>query len=385
MCTMQTRFFLLLLCSSISAGTLCAQSAGEIGGYLDYLATENFPPQGESLYEHLLHARLNTKWYATENLTGVLELRSRFYYGSLVRSTPGFADALKNTTGSVNLGTYLWNRTSSVGYAEVDRAYADWNQEQFEATLGRQRIAWGTNLVWNPIDLFNPLSILDFDYAERPATDALRLQYYTGAVSKIELAVKPGTVSTRAITAGQWSTNRWNYDFHILAGKRGDSWFGGAAWVGDIEGGGFRGEVLTSEIPGELRNSARSTMISAALSGDYTFSNSFYLHGEGLYNSEGVTSRAALSRLRSTELGLLSPARFSVYAEAAYDLTPLVRLTLFGLVNPLDASRVIVPSVSWSALTNLDLMALAMFFEGDPLTEFGGYGTTLFLRAKWSY
>ena len=36
------------------------------------------------------------------------------------------------------------------------------------------------NLVWNPNDLFNAFSFVDFDYEERPGSDALRIQKYTG-------------------------------------------------------------------------------------------------------------------------------------------------------------------------------------------------------------
>jgi hypothetical protein len=74
-----------------------------------------------------------------------------------------------------------------------------------------------------------------------------------------------------------------------------------------------------------------------------------------------------------------------LYQEFAYDFHPLVRGTLFGLFNPDDKSFVIVPSVSYSVLTNLDFLLLAMFFDGDTLTEYGDYGSTIFLRFKYSF
>ncbi len=216
--------------------------------------------------------------------------------------------------------------------------------------------------------------------------DAVRIQYYTGEVSKIEFAFKPGTSSSKSIVAGQWTANQWNYDFHFLAGRRGRSSFAGAAWAGDIEGGGFRGEILTSEVPGELRPlTSGSVMVSAALSGDYTLPSSLYLHTEGLYNSEGVTANAGAARTRALALGLLSPARWSIYQEAGYDVSPLVRATVFVIVNPDDGSLVAVPSATWSVITNLDCTFLAMFFHGAPLTEYGQLGTALFVRGKWSF
>ena len=62
-----------------------------------------------------------------------------------------------------------------------------------------------------------------------------------------------------------------------------------------------------------------------------------------------------------------------------------MRGTIFGLFNPDDKSFVIVPSVSYSVVTNLDLLLLGMFFDGNPITEFGDYGSTLFIRLKYSF
>ena len=358
----------------------------EVGGYIKSLTSRTSEAGGTPYYDHLLHARLNTKWFPAENLSGILELRGRWYYGSTVERIPDFAGQLGHDAGFGTLGVTLWDKGKSVAYGEIDRLYVNWSPGQWQGTVGRQRIAWGTNLVWNPIDLFNPLDILDFDYEERPAADAVRVQYYTGEVSKIELAVKPGSRTVKPITAAQWTTNRWNYDFHFLGGWRGRSWVAGTGWAGDIAGGGFRGEALVSEIPPELRLPGSSqVMLSAALSGDYTFPNSFYIHTEVLYNSEGVTTDAAFARPRSTALGLLSPARWSLYQEFSYDVSPLVRAGIFAIYNPTDHSTVVFPSATWSVVTNLDLTLLALFFTGDPLTEYGGQGTAAYLRLKWSF
>ena len=373
---------LVLLPSSLLAQT----GQAEIGGYLDYVYEQSIPAAGNALYTHLLHGRLNTRWYATETLTGDLELRSRIFLGSLVRETPAFAERLKHDAGLGSFGITLWNRGESVGYAEIDRCYMNWNPEHLQITLGRQRIAWGTNLVWNPVDLFNPLSILDFDYVERPAVDAMRVQYYTGEVSKIEAAAKPGSAGSPRILAAQWSTNQCGYDFHLLAGLKGDSWCAGTAWAGDIGGGGFRGEALVSEIPSGLREaSGARIMASGALSGDYTFPNSLYLHTEILYNSEGVRKDAAAARPRALLLGLLSPGRLSLYQELSYDISSLVRGSLFCIVNPEDRSLVGVPSLTWSVVTDLDVTLIAMLFRGGALTEFGQQGTAVFGRCKWSF
>lgn len=360
--------------------------SANVVGYIDYLFEASLPAAGDRLFDQLLHARLNTRWYPTETLTGALEVRLRMFYGSLVRETPDFAAQLKHDAGLGTMGMTLWNQRESVGYAEIDRCFLNWNPEKLQVTIGRQRVAWGTNLVWNPVDLFNPLSILDFDYVERPAADAVRVQYYTGEVSKFEFAAKPGSAATSRILAGQWSTNRWDYDFRLLAGLRGNAWCAGTAWAGDIGGGGFRGEALVSEIPSNLREAPDPrVMVSGAISGDYTFPSSFYVHSEILYNSEGVQKNTMAARGRAISLGLLSPARLSWYQEFSYDISPLIRGSIFSIVNPDDRSLVVVPSVTWSVVTDLDVTLLAMSFGGRTGTEYGQLGTAIFARCKWSF
>lgn len=383
---------LILLLISLSDLTFAQLSSYEINGYGKYLfSSAKFPSVDDRYDDHLIHARLNTRWYPLDNLRAVMELRFRGYYGETVENTPHFVEQIKGSYDFTDLDAVLWEENKTAGYAEIDRLYFDYNYDQLQLTLGRQRIAWGTSWVWNPIDIFNPLSVLDFDYEERPAVDAVRGQYYTGPVSKVELALKPADKKENRIAAGLLSINFSGYDFNFIGGIKYDRIFGGTGWVGNISGAGFRGEILISEskkvnIP--FLNAAFGSdnlVYSFVISGDYTFPNSFYIHTEILHNSTGVEDSTALFQAAALESGLLTAARWSVYQEFAYDFHPLVRGTIFSLINPDDKSFVIVPSVSYSVITNLDFLLLYMFFEGKSLTEFGDYGSTIFLRFKYSF
>jgi hypothetical protein len=380
-------FFVVVTESFAQTGT----QSFEAGGYIKYLLSRSSIPQYGDLTDHLLHARLNFKWYATEALTTALEIRARGYEGGTVEHTPDFIAMIRNDHEFAHLDATLWNDKSSVGYAEVDRLWADWNQGQWQVTVGRQRVAMGTCLVWNPTDLFNPLSILDFDYEEKPAFDGGRVQYYLGPLSKVEVDVKPGKTSATGTTAVAYTTNAWEYDFHVLAGRRSGLGVLGGSWAGDIAGGGFRGEILVSQKPKVIfpglydLSQTDGLMATSALSLDYTLPSSLYFHVESLYNSIGVTHNAALFAQQAQMLGLLSPSRWSLFGEISYDITPLVRGSVFALQNPIDGSRVFVPSVTWSVVTNLDLTAIGLLFHGDQLTEFGAYGQSGYLRLKFSF
>jgi hypothetical protein len=390
-------FLLLLLLPS----PLWAQSSSyEITGYVKYLSSvSEYPGIEDNLYDQQVHTRINTTWYPSDSLKGEMDVRIRALYGDSIEEIPGFPEEIITNYDFTNLDSLMWDEEKSLGYGQIDRLWLDYTKNNLEITLGRQRIAWGTSLVWNVIDLFNPKSVLDFDYEEKPGADALRAQYYTGAVSKIELSVRPGNDSEHSTIAGLYSVNISGYDFYGIAGVRNNRWIVGGAWAGSILDGGFRGEVLISQAPD--RDAARNnsymtpsnesifashkTTASFVLSGDYTFSNTFYIHTECLYNSNGKIENAALFQQEASDAGMLSPARWSIYQEFAYDITPLTRATIFSIYNPDDHSLITVPMLTRSLSTNLDLLLIGFITSGKQNSEFGSYGNSITLRLKYSF
>lgn len=397
---MKSKLLLIFLVLFFSR-TFAQLSSTDISGYVKYLySSTKYPFYNERFDDHLLHARLNTRWYPLQSLTAALEFRFRAYYGESVGKIPGFLDQIRSHHEFENLDAMLWNRGKSLGYLETDRLWLDWTKEKIEVTVGRQRIAWGTSWVWNPTDLFNPQSPLDFDYEELPGTDAVRFQYYTGPVTKMEAAVAPAKRLDKMIAAGLISFNKWDYDFNLIGGIKYNRWIAGGGWSGDILNAGFRGEFTVSQRPSpipkyntlhiilpyyESLSSFKQPVFSFVLSGDYTFPNSFYIHTEVLYYNIGKTLNAGLYQPEVLELGMLSPARLNIYQEFSYDITPLFRGSLFGIYNPYDHSGVIVPSVTYSVITNLDLYVIALLFNGSTLTQYGDYGSSWFIRIKYSF
>ncbi len=393
---MKTVFLIIIF----SFTTFAQLNNFSIGGYAKYLfSSVKYPQFDERFYDHLLHARLNTKWYPADNLTGTFELRFRALAGGSINNYPDYSQLIKSSQPLVDMDVYLWDNKSSIGYLEADRLYFDFYLDDLQATLGRQRIAWGTSWVWNPLDIFNPRSVLDFDHEELPGVDAFRLQYYTGAVSKIELALAPSREKENSSYAFLFSQNAFDYDFNFMAGYSKERWIAGVGWSGDILEAGFRGEITYSQNPSAIKSydniyvqyndksisSEQKNILSVVLSGDYTFPNSFYIHTELLFNSSGKTKNIGLFREEAIQLGMLSASKWAVYQEFSYDITPLMRGSVFSIINPNDKSYVLVPSVSYSIITNLDLLLIGLLFNGDALTEFVDYGNYFYARLKYSF
>lgn len=372
----------------------------DVSGYLKYMfSSTRYPGISDRLNDHLLHTRLNTRWYPSKSIRGAMEIRFRGWAGDSPEHIPDYKDIVQSNYEFTDLDLFLWEKDATLGYGEIDRLYFDFTHKALQLTAGRQRIAWGTTHVWNLTDLFNPMSILNFDYEEKPGADALRFQYFTGPVSRMELVYKPGKDKYGTTVAALWTTNTLQYDLYLLGGLQNNRWVIGSAWDGYIRGGGFRGELKLSEQASEgpplndpyLRRQGtpyrddENPVFSAALSGDYTFPNSFYIHTEALFNSNGVSRDAGLYQSQAMKAGLLSPARWSLFQEFAYNVTPLTRATIFTLWNPDDGSTITVPMIDWSVFTNWDLTLVGFLASGGNQTEFGAYGKAAFIRLKFSF
>ena len=330
-------------------------------------------------------ARQNLRWYPSRQITVAVEVDERLLLGESAGLVPGASEAYR-----FEEPYFDWQRTfveeeNAVLEAEIDRLWVTGYHGDIQVTLGRQRIAWGTTLIWNPTDLFNPSSPLDFANVEKPGADGLRVQYYLGPASRFEIAAALQEPEENSIAVAQLVLNRWEYDWHFLGGRRAEEWVAGFAWAGHIRGGGFRGELL-GRFSSEEGGASEHPDLTAVLSGDYIFKSSLYLHGEALYGSRGTTGNAGgLHLVRALREHRLTPARWSLFAEAARQLHPLVSASLAGIVNPTDGSRYAGPAVTWNALTDLDVILTGLLFGGNPGTEFGDNGTTLLAQMRWSW
>ena len=336
------------------------------------------------LWTNVIHNRLNFKWYATDKLTTVVEMRNRLMFGNLVKDFPGYKSTVDVDNGLMDLSWISAQGSSWFLHSMIDRAYLDYSAGKWQVRVGRQRVNWGVNLVWNPNDIFNTFSYFDFDYEERPGTDAVRVQYYTGVTSSAELVYKPGRDNAHTSLAGIYRSSRWNYDFQFLGGQAGNDWVLGAGWSGDIRGAGFRGELTHFE----PRNTSSYQSTVASVSADYTFSDSWYIHTSILYNSAGKRGNAGgMNLLFNPDLSAkqLSNARYSLFGQVSKPITPLFSASFSGILNPLDESFYVGPAFTYSLLDNLELMLTGQLFLGDEGTEFGDIGRLAFGRLKWSF
>jgi hypothetical protein len=376
-----------LFCPEITLGQEDKTSTFTAKGYLKFLQTVYYQDFNKQwLTDNLIHNRLNFKWLPNEHFNASLEVRNRFFYGQAVETIPNYSSLVDTKTGYVKLSKVLLEGDSYFLHTTVDRAYFDLIFGKLQIRTGRQRINWSQNLVWNPNDIFNAYSYFDFDYEERPGTDAIKIQYYTGLTSNAEIVYEVADKLEKMAFAGMYRLNKGGYDYQFLGGYVKDDWVLGTGWSGHIGGAAFRGEL--SYFYTNNDTVTQQSQFVGAISADYTFKNSLYTHLGIIYNSKGSTGKAPFPQsifFTSLSAKNLTPARTELLAQVSYPFTPLINGGFAAIINPLDGSYFFGPSFTMSLQDNLELLLMGQFFEGNTGTEYGDIGKLLYWRLKWSF
>ncbi len=345
--------------NSVVSDTVAVKSRKtSLNGYLSDLISpqyNNIQDQWKAF--NYLHQRLNFSWTPSSHLTFSAQLRNRLIY---------------NQTGAdtsfVNIHDgMVWQGNKFYFNSTLDRLNLKYTRDKFEMTVGRQRINWGQSFVWNPNDLFNSYSFFDFDYIERPGSDAIRLQYYNSFTSVTELAAKIDR-NNKITVAGLYRFNHSGFDYQVI---------GGVVSSEDVAiGAGFTGNIKSVSVYGEgtyfrsARNMADTTgMALIDLGCSKMFGNNISIQLEGLYVSKKPDINNLLSLFQSTlDVRKIAFAQINLFGSLSYPITPLINgsLALMWFPKSGGISGVYTgPSFDFSLGNNLSLSVIAQYFKGD--------------------
>ena len=357
-------------------------------GYAKYLPTVSFSTKPAFLLtNNFVHHRLNFRWYPSQYTTVAIDLRNRLYYGEEVKLPTDFASQLDADTGLVDLSFVLMDKPGAVFHSAFDRVYVNYSKNKWDITLGRQRINWGVNYLWNSNDLFNAFNFLDFDYEERPGSDAVRVVYYPSGLSSMEVAIAPGRNLDQTIAAGLYKFNKWQYDFQFLGGLYLTDIAIGTGWAGNIKNAGFKGEATYFHPRENLADT--SGVLSLSVSSDYLLSSGVYLNGGALYNSRGITE-GPVDAANTQFLGALSPknlmpTRYSFFFQGSKEISPVIGSSMAVIYSPAGHLLILSPNFSYSIKENWDLNLIAQSLLGKQPDGFQHIGSGVFFRIKFSY
>lgn len=387
------RLGLLLILPFLMTGFAGAQEKVSLSGYLSNMFT-TYHLQDQWLWENSLHNRLDLEFYPADWLTGTLQVRNRFISGNTIRKFPGYAEGLDGDLGWVDLAFASdGNLGDSAGYiltSAVDRLWMQFTFGNLEIKAGRQRINWGQTFVWNPNDIFNTYSYFEVDYPERPGSDALRIQYYTGNASALELAAKIDSAD-RITAAGYFRFNTLGFDIQVMGGiYQEEDLFLGTGWSGSLGPPAFRGEVSYFRNLDNFKDTTGYFLISTGF--DYTFSNSLWIQAEGLYSA--FARELDIYSFMQFYSGAMDVKKigftpWAFFSSLSFPFTPLINGGFAAIYYPAWKGFYLGPSIDLSLKSNFDLSLIVQHFSAEFDNPFGNNDrenfTFGFLRLKWNF
>ena len=332
--------------------------------------------------------RMDFRWYPNDDFRAHIGMRNIAKFGQMISDfNPHMHNMAVVDQGRMDLTGMIYQERSFFLFSNFDRANIEYTNGNLVATIGRQRVNWGINLVWNPNDIFNAFNHFDFDYIERPGSDAIRIQYYTGMTSSLEFVYKLDK-NKQATYAAMFKFNKWEYDFQFMSGVLNDEDFVlGLGWAGQIEGAGFMGEATYFR---NLDNfSDDNGILVASVTANYSFKNSLMIQAAVLFNSNGTNGKAGVENMflldREMSAKNFTLARYSLFGQLSFPITPLIKADFSGIFNPSDKSGYLGPTIDFSLTENINFNITGQLFLGSTGSEFGDYGSMFFSRLKWSF
>ena len=314
-----------------------------------------------------------------------MEIRNRIFIGELIQQYPNFGKTINQYEGIFDL-SYLWiDEESVVAQSVIDRLLLQYSDEKWDITIGRQRINWGINNVWNPNDIFNAFNYLDFDYEERPGSDAIRFQRNLNDNSSCELAYKPGENNEEHTAGFLYKYNKWKYDLQFLVGIYHTDYVIGAGWAGSIKETGFKGE-MSYFIP-QKNTLEPSETFNFSVMADRTFKNDWYVSLTGLFNSNPTNVFAVNGSFSNSNITakFLFPFRYNFHVAVMKTITPITSFNFSFVYSPEKNTLILLPTYAWNVSTNLDLDFITQSYFAEQANSYQNLITEIHIRGRWSF
>ena len=382
----KSRLFILIFCL-INVHKFYGQNSDlnfSVNGYIKYLPSylnynlkpnKLIPPSMlESQKIHLIHNRINLRGYYGNNLSLGFEFRNRMMFGDL--------QTIQSDGGLVDMSFYIFNEKNFILHSMIDRLWIKYQKNKLEISLGRQRVNWGINTIWNSNDLFNAYNFIDFDYIERPGSDVLRIIYSGDNLSSFEFIYMPNR-SGRNIYAAMYKLNKIGYDFQFLAANYFDDLVLGGGWAGNIKNAGFKGELSYF-----INNNFNNTL-SLSTSLDYSFKNGYYLLGSYLHNSEGSNTPGLLNFINITDNVLspknLMPSKNSYLLQISKSISPPLNSSLTIMYGSGINFLFLSPNISYDINDKFDVGIIGQLFFMEDSGTLTNLLRGIYLQMRFSF
>lgn len=380
------RFVLLLIV--FSSADLLAQYEFSFSGYavdLPIYAANNkqltqFYGMKENLYMNLIRIRLRPTMYLWDGarinleyeITGLCSNQS----GNMFFPTEGISRR--------QLVDLNWSPLTEENFTVthfIDRLYFKQSFDFGNIEIGRQRISWGTGRVWNPTDLFNPISPTTFYKMEKDGADAVSAKFYLGNFTDLNIVFNPQEKIKNSNYGFRFRTNFDEYDVSMIGGYFDKRYVVGMDFAGNLWEAGIRGEGIYSIDDINSDNN----FIKYILGIDYQFTPELYALLEYHFNGEGKTNKTTYEFMRLINGEILNLSNSYLAVSAMYQATPLFLVTVSNNINLNDSSGFIGLVGNYSVTSDFYMNIASQIFYGDAHTEYWYFPNSFYLQAEYYF
>lgn len=353
--------------------------------------------------------RLRTRFdlQAGESLAAVLVYDHEVVAGDLATLEgalgASFArESLWGAEGTIASGPHaVWSHSLYRGYVEAQLG-------SLQATLGRQRIAWGEGRLWNPIDRLNAVGPLAIEADQSRGVDAVDLRWNFTGFDYLELVWAPARDPDDSRYVARYHGVFLDTDWSLLGGLIEEAPTVGFDLSRNVADAAVRVEAVWADPEREVNRFGSSTpvvpddfwQVVVSLDTNLDVGTGLYLLVEHLYNGGALGFGSGLagpllplfqppgvpaSRDVFGTSHVVSGARHQSGAQIGYDLTPELRSDLLVIVDWSGGSAVLFPALGWSPSGSLEISLGVQVGFGPRRSEYGERGTLGYLLAEWFF
>ena len=357
------------------------QADVEWGGYYKNLlmVSKTVVPPEENYTLDLNRLRLQLHGDIIKKLGFNIEYDNEFLLGDYLDTQQFSIQKQQPSTGYVDLEDDYLDKTDVYARHRLYRGYLSLALNEVDVRLGRQRIAWGTALLWNPMDILNPLNPVQLEREERPGVDALLIDWNYGVLSRLSLVAAGHDEGEDSSYAIRWRSHVSQFDVSLMRGRFHKDTVTGLDFAGQLGQVGIRGEFTHSNT--NIDGVYNRTVVGA----DYTFTNTLSLSMEYYFNGQGASDKSDYEIARWLTGEIQSMGRYYLGAFAGYDLTPLLRWDNYVIVNLDDDSSFRFHSLAYSLPENLDLTVGVQVYAGTGNSEYGQLQDIYYTQLQWFF
>ena len=279
-----------------------------------------------------------------------------------------------------------WNLINKGNYKVThyfDRLFFRQDFSWGDISIGRQRIAWGSGRIWNPIDLFNPVNPANFAKIEKDGADVAAFTYFFGNFTDLDIVYNPQKKIENSNAGFRFRTNINQYDLAVVGGYFDKRIVAGWDFAGSLFNAGVRGEGIVSM----NKNNINDNYARFILGTDYQVTPELYALIEYQYNGEGAANKSdyipLLAKLVKGEI--LNLSRNYIAVSANYTLSFISSASILLNQNLNDGSGFIVISSLYSISSNLSLTIGTQITYGNSFSEYWYYPHSVYSQVEYYF